>query len=155
MPLVLLLAMPVAAEPPATPSATVSVVLDQFHTAASVGDKKTYLELLTRDMVFLGTDGTERWQGQAWRDFVAEHFADGLGWTYLPVSREITLTADGRVAWFDELLDNEHLGRCRGSGLMLNTGSGWHIAQYNLSIPIPNSMAETVARDISAMPTAE
>lgn len=144
--LLLSLAMPVMAEPQTIPS----IVLDRFHAAASVGDKETYLGLLTDDMVFLGTDGSERWQGQLWRDFVGEHFVDGRGWTYVPVSREISLSTDGKVAWFDELLDNENLGRCRGSGVIFKTTAGWRIAQYNLSIPIPNSMAAAVAADIKA-----
>ena len=33
-------------------------VLDNFHTAAAQADTDTYLSLLTRDMVFMGPDGS-------------------------------------------------------------------------------------------------
>ncbi len=52
-------------------SGDVDATLEAFHTAASEADLDTYLGLMTPEMVFLGTDGTERWQGQAWRDFVS------------------------------------------------------------------------------------
>ena len=51
--------------------------LDAFHQAAATGDFETYVMLMTEDVVFLGTDGTERWQGQAFRDFARPRFAEG------------------------------------------------------------------------------
>jgi len=129
----------------------VAAVLDAFHRAAGEGDEQRYLGLLTADAVFLGTDSTERWQGESFRQFVGEHFGPGRGWTYTVAERHIDRSADGRTAWFDELLDNAQLGRCRGSGVLLRTAAGWRIAQYNLSLPVPNEMALSVAQDIRAL----
>lgn len=127
----------------------ITVVLDGFHKAAAVADEESYLGLVTEDMVFLGTDASERWQGQAWRDFVHEHFSQGRGWEYQLRERHIKLSPDGRSAWFDEMLDNEQLGLCRGSGVLVKGDEGWQISQYNLSMPVPNDMIVEVAREIS------
>ncbi len=69
----------------------------------------------------------------------------GQGWTYHPQDRKITLSEGGGLAWFDELLQNDKLGQCRGSGVLVLGENGWQLAQYNLSVPIPNSMVQSVA----------
>jgi len=132
--------------------AAVGAVLDRLHQAAARADSAAYLALLTPDVVFLGTDGSERWQGQAFREFVLARFDAGEGWEYLPVSRNIRLSADGKSAWFDETLHNAALGQCRGSGVLVRDGSGWKIAQYNLSVPIPNALLPQVVAQIAAAP---
>jgi hypothetical protein len=40
------------------------------------------------------------------------------------------------------LLDSASYGECRGSGVLRQVGGDWKIAQYNLSIPIPNALAK-------------
>jgi ketosteroid isomerase-like protein len=133
-----------------TPDAT----LDSFHRAAASADTTAYFTAMTDDVVFLGTDGSERWQGSEFRDFVAAHFSAGRGWTYVPVQRDITVSANGDIAWFDELLQNEGLGTCRGSGVLVKSTNGWKVAQYNLSVPIPNAIVQDVANDIAALQSA-
>jgi ketosteroid isomerase-like protein len=125
--------------------------LEAFHQAADQGDADAYLALLTEDVVFLGSDDSERWQGAEFREFVRRHFVDGKGWTYIPVERHIVLSPDGNTAFFDEKLDHVTYGRCRGSGALLRLGSGWRIAHYNLTVPIPNSMLASVAAGIKAV----
>ena len=131
--------------------AEVAQSLDTFHRAASVADKDAYFAVVTDDIVFLGTDGSERWQGEDFREFVSNNFTAGRGWVYTPVERNISLSADGKTAWFDESLHNDSLGRCRGSGVAVRSGQGWRIAQYNLSVPVPNEMVEQVVAEIAAM----
>ena len=122
-------------------------VLNEFHAAASAADEERYFALLAPDAVFLGTDGGERWVGEDYRAFVHRYFTRGKGWTYVPSSRSITVAADGRTAWFDERLENEWYGECRGTGVLQLREGEWKIEQYNLSIPIPNELAaEVVAR---------
>lgn len=125
----------------ADPQAQVAAAIDGFHDAAAAADADGYLGLLTDDTVFLGTDASERWPGPDFRIFVTEHFSKGRGWTYKATERHVSISEDGRTAWFDELLKNENLGQCRGSGVLVRTSQGWKIAQYNLSIPIPNELA--------------
>ena len=132
------------------PGEEVSRTLDLFHRAAAEADVERYLGALTDHVVFMGTDGSERWQGAAFREFVASHFSRAQGWTYTTLERNVSLAPDGQTAWFDEVLQNALLGRCRGSGVALRTAEGWKIAQYNLSVPIPNGMVERVGADIAA-----
>ena len=104
-----------------------------------------YFALLAEDAVFLGT-ATERWPKAAF-GYAHPHFAAGRGWRFDPGTRQIALSADGRVAWFDELLASESYGECRGSGVLERLDGRWLIRQYHLTIPIPNALAgEVVAR---------
>ncbi|WP_116365221.1 nuclear transport factor 2 family protein [Parahaliea mediterranea] len=135
----------------AAPQDDITAVLDRFHDAAARADLPTYRQQMTTDIVFLGTDASERWQGAEFIAFAKPYFDKGQGWTYRPRARHIDIAASGEVAWFDELLDNDKLGLCRGSGLLLKTDSGWKIAQYNLSMPIPNAMIENVAQAIGGV----
>lgn len=128
-------------------SAAVGAVLDAFHTAASKADEQAYFDLLAPNAVFLGTDATERWDKTAFRAFAHPHFAKGTGWTFKPRDRHVDLSRDGKVAWFDELLDSETYGECRGTGVLEKIDGGWKITQYHLTIPMPNDLAkEFVAR---------
>ena len=131
--------------------AEVARALDAFHSAAATGDRDAYFGLMTDNVVFLGTDATERWQGQAFRDFVSKHFKNGKGWTYTPTARHIDMSPDGGWALFDELLAHDRLGQCRGSGVLVREGDRWKVAQYNLSVPVPNDIVLDVAERIRAM----
>jgi len=129
------------------PAAAIAAVLDAFHAAAARADEAAYFALLAEDAVFLGTDATERWPKAAFREYAHPHFAAGRGWRFDPGARRIALSADGRVAWFDELLASESYGECRGSGVLERLDGRWLIRQYHLTIPIPNALAgEIVAR---------
>lgn len=125
--------------------------LDAFHRAAADSDYDAYIALMTDEVVFLGTDGSERWQGEEFRQFARPRFESGSGWEYVPVSRNIDVSDNGAVAWFDEALQNESLGACRGSGMLLWQNGQWRIAQYNLSVPIPNDLVDAVVVQISAL----
>ncbi|MBA3401451.1 MAG: nuclear transport factor 2 family protein [Actinobacteria bacterium] len=127
--------------------ARIKTVLDGFHAAAVSADEAGYLALLSPDAVFLGTDGGERWAGEAYRAFIHSYFSRGIGWTYVPSKRSVGIAADGRTAWFDERLENESFGACRGTGVLQLRDGEWRVEQYNLTIPIPNELAgEVVAR---------
>jgi hypothetical protein len=130
-------------------SGAVAAVLDGFHAAAAAADEEKYFAALAPDAVFLGTDATERWTREEFRKFAHPYFAKGKAWTYKPTARWISFAPDRTVAWFDELLDSPHMGACRGSGVLVRTAEGWKIEQYNLSIPIPNDLAEGVTKQIA------
>jgi ketosteroid isomerase-like protein len=133
---------------------SLDAVLDEFHAAAAAADEATYRATLTDDMVFLGTAPGERWVGAEWRDFVHSYFSRGKGWAYEPSKRSVVVAPDGRTAWFDETVSNEHYGACRGSGVLRREGDEWRIAQYNLTIPVPDELApELIARIRDMRPT--
>ena len=127
-------------------SGAITGVLDAWHAAAASADEEKYFSYFASDAVFLGTDATERWTRDEFRKWAHPYFAKGKAWTYKATSRWIAFAEDRRVAWFDELLENASLGTCRGSGVLVATTSGWKIVQYNLSIPIPNALADQVVK---------
>lgn len=128
----------------------VAHVLDAYHAAASRADFDGYLGRMTENGVFIGTDATERWTTAQFAAFVRPYFARGQGWTYTPTVRHVDLTRDGQTAYFDELLENSAYGTCRGTGVVVRTAQGWKIAQYHLTIPVPNALADSVVRMIRA-----
>lgn len=144
MPLASVLCLVLATSPApadlADPRPAIAAVLDDWHKAAAEADEARYFGHLTADAVFLGTDATERWTRDAFRAWARPFFARGKAWSFRSVSRTIFLSRDGAVAWFDEVLDTPNMGPCRGSGVLVKEGGGWKIAQYNLSIPIPNAL---------------
>jgi ketosteroid isomerase-like protein len=124
--------------------AEASKVLDDFHDAAAQADFDRYFGHFAEDAVFLGTDATERWTVEEFEAYARPYFKPGGGWTYKPHDRHLTVQKDGNTAIFDELLDNDGLGVARGSGVLVIEDDEWKIAQYSLSIPIPNELADRV-----------
>jgi len=132
------------------PEQQIADVLDRFHLAAAQAKGDKYFALLTDEAVFIGTDAKERWSKQEFEAYAKPHFSKGKGWSYLPRDRHTTVSADGQVAWFDELLDNKKYGECRGTGVLVKRGEQWLIAQYHLTIPLPNALAGGFTQRISA-----
>ncbi len=124
-----------------------TTILDDFHDAAAKADGSRYFGHFAPDAVFLGTDATERWTLGEFKKFAEPYFSKGKGWTYrlVPGTRHF-LASDWGAFAFDELLDNDKLGRCRGSGVIVWTGSRLQIQQYNLTMTVPNEIAEDVAK---------
>lgn len=126
----------------------IDAVLDAFHAAAATADEGRYLATLADSVVFLGTAPGERWEGEAWHEFVHSLFSRGKGWTYVPSARTVGIAADERTAWFDETVENDHYGACRGTGVLRRTDDGWKIQQYNLTIPVPDELAPELVEKI-------
>lgn len=66
-------------------------VIDGWHAAAARGDAGEYFGAMADDAVFLGTDATERWPLEAFREFASPYFGrtddDGAArpaWVYVP-----------------------------------------------------------------------
>ena len=136
----------------------IEAVLDDFHAAASEADGERYFSHLTPGSVFIGTDATERWTKEEFEAFADPFFSQGTGWTYRPRDRHVILGSEGTIAWFDELLDSDSYGECRGTGVLQRLGGEWKIEQYHLTIPIPNSLAKAFIskiREQAAAPDAD
>jgi hypothetical protein len=129
-------------------SDAVASVLDGWHAAAASADEEKYFAFFTPDAVFLGTDAAERWTRDEFRKWAHPYFVKGKAWSFRATARWISFSPDRSVAWFDEALDTPNLGPCRGSGVLVSTPAGWKIAQYNLSIPIPNDLADDFKKRI-------
>jgi len=144
---------PDAATPrnPTGDTAAVSAVLDDFHDAASRADGDAYFALFADGGVFIGTDPGERWTVPEFRAYARPYFQRGQGWTYVPAERHVRISGDGSTAWFDEMLRNEGLGLTRGSGVLVLEDGAWKLAQYHLTIPVPNEIAGEVVERIRAL----
>ena len=118
----------------------VAAVLDDLHEAASEADGERYFNLYADNAIFLGTDITERWTIDAFKAYAQARFDQGTGWTYTPQSRHLYFSPDKKTAWFDEILHNERFGECRGTGVLVKIDDQWEIAQYHLTVPIPNAL---------------
>ncbi|GMV27652.1 MAG: hypothetical protein AMXMBFR58_36830 [Phycisphaerae bacterium] len=129
--------------------ADINALVDDWHDAASKADFNRYFGHLSTEAVFIGTDDTEYWKGRQFRDFANPYFSQGKGWTYVPVERHVYVSDNRETAWFDEKLDNEKYGRCRGTGVCVLTPGGWRIVHYTLSFPVPNDVAEPVVKIIA------
>ena len=120
----------------------INALLDGLHQDAHEGNFENYFNRYSPDAVFLGTDKTERWTIKEFKAYAEPAFSDGHGWTYKVVERN--LEGGGNTLWFDEILFNEKLGHCRGTGVLQLINGEWKIAHYALTMLIPNSIAEKV-----------
>lgn len=134
---------------PATSQGQINEVLDDWHLAASEAEFERYFNHFAGDSaIFMGTDATERWTVPEFKSYAKPHFDEGDAWDFTPVERHVYISDDGRTAWFDESLDTPNLGPTRGTGVLTLKNGDWKIAHYNLSIPIPNAIADTVVRQV-------
>ena len=138
---------PRTAAPSPDDMAKAAASVDRFHALAAAADEEAYFAMFDEGGVFLGTDGKERWTVPQFRTYAHPRFATGKAWSFRSIHRDLSVRGD--VAWFDEDLDTPNLGRARGSGVLVRSAQGeWKVAQYNLSVPIPNERFDAVKRVI-------
>lgn len=135
-----------------SPADQVAKVLDDWHDAAAAADEARYFDHFAPNGIFMGTDATEYWTVTAFRQWAKAAFEGKRTWKFKARQRHTDFSADGKTAWFDEMLDTNGLGVSRGSGVLVRVGKAWKIAQYNLSVPIPNSLLNAIVRQIAAPP---
>ncbi len=133
-----------------TPSQQIATVLDDWHQAASVADEARYFGHFAPNGIFMGTDATERWNVAEFRAWAKPQFQRKSAWSFKARDRHIEFSGDRKTAWFDEMLDTPNLGVCRGSGVLVLLGGEWKIAQYNLSVQIPNALVDGIVKQIGA-----
>lgn len=117
--------------------------LERWHKAAAEANFEDYFSLMTDDAIFIGTDATENWNLEEFKEFSRPYFEAGKAWSFKAIERNIYLKENRRLAWFDELLDT-HMGICRGSGVMAKDNGKWKVQHYVLSITIPNENVDEI-----------
>ena len=122
--------------------AAIDALIDGLHQDAHEGNFQTYFDRYTPDAVFLGTDKSERWTIDQFKVYAEPAFEDGHGWTYSV--KERNWEGEGTTRWFDEVLLNEKLGHCRGTGVVELVDGEWKIAHYALTMLVPNNIAAEV-----------
>lgn len=128
-----------SAEATANPEAKdkIQEVLENWHKAAAEANFDQYFALMAEDGIFIGTDASENWQNEEFREFAKPYFDNGKAWNFTTLKRNIYFSETKKTAWFDELL-NTQMGICRGSGVLENIEGKWKIKHYVLSVAIPN-----------------
>ncbi|HMP17576.1 MAG TPA: nuclear transport factor 2 family protein, partial [Gemmatales bacterium] len=96
------------------PYAEINQFLDSWHQAAAEARELDYFAKLAEDAVFLGTDATERWSKLEFQKYAHPYFAQGKAWLFKATRRAVILSSDRNLAWFDEDLETEKMGKCRG-----------------------------------------
>jgi hypothetical protein len=137
-----------------SPEQQIGAVLDDWHQAAAVADEARYFGHFAPNGVFMGTDATERWTVTEFRAWAKPQFQRKSAWSFRPRDRHIDFSGDRKTAWFDEMLDTPNLGLCRGTGVLVSLGGQWKIAQYNLSVAIPNALVSGIVKQIGAQTAA-
>lgn len=123
----------------------VSKILDDLNLYASTADFKNYFDLYAEESTFIGTDANEVWNKKEFMAYSKPHFDKGKAWSFTSLKRNITFSANGKYAWFDELLDTQ-MKLCRGSGVLEKIGNQWKIKQYVLSMTIPNDVSKEIIK---------
>jgi hypothetical protein len=116
----------------------INQTLDQWHKDVADSRFDDYFNAFTKDGVFVGTDAGEIWTVEEFKSFSKPYFDKKQTWDFKALKRNIYFSDDKRIAWFDEILDT-WMGICRGSGVLIKDNkNNWKIAQYVLSVTIPN-----------------
>ena len=123
----------------------VNTILNQWHKAAADAKFDNYMNALTPDARYIGTDATENWSKQEFIAFAKPYFDKGKAWSFSVLQRNIYISKDRKTAWFDELLDTQ-MKICRGSGILIKSGKNWKIQHYVLSMTVPNNNSDEVIK---------
>jgi hypothetical protein len=121
----------------------INFTLNKWHMDAAETNIEDYFEIMGEDFAFVGTDGTENWNKSEFREFCTPYFEGGSAWGFKSILRNIYLSEDEDIVWFDEVLEGG-LGPCRGSGIFENVGGKWMLQQYVLSMLVPNESMKDV-----------
>jgi len=124
---------------------SINKVLDSWHLNAAETNFEAYFGAMTSESVFIGTDAAEVWNVQQFKDFSKPYFDKGSAWSFTSIDRNVYLNSDGKIAWFDELLDT-WMGVCRGSGVLKKSEGTWKIEHYVLSVTVPNDNIQAVMK---------
>ncbi|MGI9528034.1 MAG: nuclear transport factor 2 family protein [Weeksellaceae bacterium] len=130
----------------------INTFIDQWHHAAAVADEETFFKSFTQDGIYIGTDPTEHWTARELKTLFKDAFEKESAWAFTPHDRHIYTSEDGRIIWFDELLDT-WMGPCRGSGVLKQENGQWKIAHYHLSVSVPNDAIPAYLKIIADKPT--
>ena len=119
------------------------ILIDNWHKAAAVADETVFFGTMTDEAIYLGTDKTERWTKQEFKEWSQQIFERKTAWAFTPKDRNIYFSEDRKTAWFEELLDT-WMGPCRGSGVVVLTENGWKLSHYNLALLVDNDKMNQV-----------
>ena len=142
-----LIMMPLLLFSQETIKSRINTLLDEWHTDAARADMQAYFDKIDDEGIYIGTDATEKWTKQAFYEWSKPYFDKGKAWSFKAVERNIYLSDDDTMAWFDEKLEASY-GMLRGSGVLQLKNGSWKIMHYVLSLPVPNDKFKEVLEEI-------
>ena len=122
----------------------VNAFVDEWHDDAA-NARLAYFDKMAKDGIYIGTDKTELWNRDEFKAWAKRFFDRKKAWAFTAIKRNVYMSEDQKFIWFDELL-NTQMGICQASGVIRNTGKGFEIQHYQLSIAIPNEVADKVTK---------
>ena len=137
---------------PANPALAkqVNAFVDSWHDDAAHA-RLAYFDKIADDGVYIGTDRGELWKRDAFKEWAKGYFqGKDSAWTFRATRRNVYASKDGSTIWFDELLDTENMGHCMASGVLRKTAKGFEIVHYQLSLAVPNEIADQVTGLVKA-----
>jgi hypothetical protein len=142
-------AQPADAE--ATYRKQINAFVDEWHDDAA-NARPAYFDKIAKHGIYIGTDKTELWNRDQFKAWAQRAFARKSAWSFKAVKRNVYLSPDKKFIWFDELLDTQ-MGPCQASGVIRKTDKGFEIEHYQLSIAVPNEVADKVTKLVKEFET--
>lgn len=122
----------------------VDAFVDGWHDDAAHA-RMAYFDKMAPDGVYIGTDRSELWQRDAFKAWARKYFeGKKSAWSFKATRRNVYTSGDGKLIWFDELLDTPNMGHCMASGVLRRTDKGFEILHYQLSMAVPNEVSKQV-----------
>ena len=126
----------------------VNAFVDAWHDDAA-NARMAYFDKIAADGVYIGTDRTELWTRDAFKTWAKKYFERKSAWSFKATRRNVYASDDKSLIWFDELLDTPNMGPCMASGVIRKTAKGFEIVHYQLSMAVPNEVADKVTKLIA------
>ena len=118
--------------------------IDEWHDDAA-NARMAYFDKIAPNGIYIGTDKNELWNREQFKAWAKRFFDRKSAWSFKSTKRNVYISPDKKFIWFDELLDTQ-MGPCQASGVMRKTDKGFEIEHYQLSIAVPNEVAEKVTK---------
>lgn len=125
----------------------INTIVNNWHKGATNANFENYFSKMDSVSVFIGTDASENWTKTQFEKFSKPYFDNGKAWDFKTLERNIYISKNKDLVWFDELL-NTWMGTCRGSGVIEKNQNQWKIKHYVLSVSIPNESINQVIKEI-------
>ena len=132
-------------------TARVNAFVNEWHDDAAHA-RPAFFDKIASDGIYIGTDKTERWAREAFREWARPAFARPVAWAFTPLHRNVQFSPDRRFIWFDEQVRSS-MGILQASGVMRPATDSFEIVHYQLSIAVPNDAIPQVTGAIKAFET--
>ena len=97
-------------------TARVNAFVNEWHDDAAHA-RPAFFDKIASDGIYIGTDKTERWTREAFREWAKPAFARPVAWAFTPLHRNVQFSPDRRFIWFDEQVRSS-MGILQASGVM-------------------------------------